>query len=116
MIPSSPKQTTGWSSTTMIRMLRFSLETGSRARGDFKDVADRGTMKIYYIPRPMSHHVLIAVLLALCGSPDIRAAEPQQPVNREFAARVWRTQDGLPENMVQAISGTPDGYLWIGTA
>ncbi|HEU5021841.1 MAG TPA: two-component regulator propeller domain-containing protein [Bryobacteraceae bacterium] len=28
---------------------------------------------------------------------------------------MWRTQEGLPENRIQAISGTPDGYLWIGT-
>jgi len=55
------------------------------------------------------------LLLALVLVPGIRAAERRQPGNREFAARVWRTQDGLPENRVQAISGTPDGYLWIGT-
>jgi ligand-binding sensor domain-containing protein len=36
--------------------------------------------------------------------------------NREYARRVWRTQDGLPENQIQAISQTQDGYLWIGTA
>ena len=36
--------------------------------------------------------------------------------NREFARRIWRTQDGLPENQIQAISQTQDGYLWIGTA
>jgi ligand-binding sensor domain-containing protein/two-component sensor histidine kinase len=36
--------------------------------------------------------------------------------NREYARRVWRTQDGLPENQIQAISQTRDGYLWIGTA
>jgi ligand-binding sensor domain-containing protein/two-component sensor histidine kinase len=36
--------------------------------------------------------------------------------NREYARRIWRTQDGLPENQIQAISQTQDGYLWIGTA
>jgi ligand-binding sensor domain-containing protein len=38
------------------------------------------------------------------------------PDDRAYAARVWRTQDGLPENTIQAIAETPDGYLWIGTA
>jgi ligand-binding sensor domain-containing protein/signal transduction histidine kinase len=35
--------------------------------------------------------------------------------SREFVPRVWRAQDGLPENLIQAISETPDGYLWVGT-
>jgi len=29
---------------------------------------------------------------------------------------VWGTEDGLPQNRVQAIAQTPDGYLWIGTS
>jgi len=33
----------------------------------------------------------------------------------EFVSRVWRTQDGLPENRVRALAQTPDGYLWVGT-
>src|SRR6185437_473764 len=59
--------------------------------------------------------LLLAFLIAPGALPGLGAAERPQPGNREFAARVWRTQDGLPENRVQAISGTPDGYLWIGT-
>jgi ligand-binding sensor domain-containing protein len=33
----------------------------------------------------------------------------------EFSLRVWRTQDGLPQNRIQALTQTPDGYLWVGT-
>ncbi|HEX4770118.1 MAG TPA: two-component regulator propeller domain-containing protein [Bryobacteraceae bacterium] len=33
-----------------------------------------------------------------------------------YASRTWRTQDGLPENRVQAIAQTADGYLWVGTS
>ena len=33
-----------------------------------------------------------------------------------YVQRVWRTQDGLPENRIRAICQTPDGYLWIGTS
>ena len=32
-----------------------------------------------------------------------------------YTRRVWRAQDGLPDQTVQAIVQTPDGYLWIGT-
>lgn len=33
----------------------------------------------------------------------------------EFDRRIWQTQDGLPEDTIQAIAQTKDGYLWIGT-
>ena len=33
-----------------------------------------------------------------------------------YVSRIWRTQDGLPENRIRAIAQTPDGYLWIGTS
>ncbi len=33
----------------------------------------------------------------------------------EYSPRVWQTDEGLPNNRVQAIAQTPDGYLWIGT-
>jgi ligand-binding sensor domain-containing protein/signal transduction histidine kinase len=34
----------------------------------------------------------------------------------EYLARVWQTDEGLPNNRVQAIAQTPDGYLWVGTS
>ena len=33
-----------------------------------------------------------------------------------YTRRVWQTQDGLPENTIQAFAQTPDHYLWIGTS
>src|SRR5579883_1254331 len=33
-----------------------------------------------------------------------------------YTRRVWQTQDGLPENTVQAFAQTPDNYLWVGTS
>jgi len=33
-----------------------------------------------------------------------------------YSSRVWRTQDGLPNSRVRAITQTSDGYLWVGTA
>jgi signal transduction histidine kinase/ligand-binding sensor domain-containing protein len=33
-----------------------------------------------------------------------------------YTRRVWQTQDGLPENTVQAFAQTSDHYLWIGTS
>jgi len=33
----------------------------------------------------------------------------------QYTARNWQTDDGLPNNAVQAIQQTRDGYLWVGT-
>jgi ligand-binding sensor domain-containing protein len=33
----------------------------------------------------------------------------------QYTRRIWRIQDGLPEDTVQAIQQSQDGYLWIGT-
>ena len=34
----------------------------------------------------------------------------------EYSHRIWRTEDGLPQNRVQALAQTKEGYLWIGTS
>src|SRR5688572_20989215 len=33
----------------------------------------------------------------------------------EYIIDVWQTEDGLPQNSVNAIAQTPDGYLWLAT-
>jgi ligand-binding sensor domain-containing protein len=45
------------------------------------------------------------------GAPPDSGLQPSA-----YVSRTWRTQDGLPENRIQAISQTPDGYLWIATS
>jgi ligand-binding sensor domain-containing protein/signal transduction histidine kinase len=68
--------------------------------------------------------VLFALLLALAthrsplalawvGKAAVGAATVA-PVE-QYTRRIWRVQDGLPEDTVQAIQQSPDGYLWIGT-
>ena len=42
-------------------------------------------------------------------------AEPASSSLANYAARVWQTKDGLPQQTVQAVAQTPDGFLWIGT-
>jgi ligand-binding sensor domain-containing protein/signal transduction histidine kinase len=57
-------------------------------------------------------------MLALCSagySADVRAPGAV-PLSREYSGRIWRVPDGLPQNRIQAISQTPEGYLWIGTS
>ena len=33
-----------------------------------------------------------------------------------FTHRSWHIQDGLPDEVIQAIAQTPDHYLWVGTS
>ena len=33
----------------------------------------------------------------------------------DFNIRLWQAEDGLPNNIVQAVAQTPDGFIWVGT-
>ncbi len=48
----------------------------------------------------------------LCAGRPVRAAEPATP---NYFVRSWKTDSGLPDNVVTAIVQTRDGYLWLGT-
>jgi signal transduction histidine kinase/ligand-binding sensor domain-containing protein len=50
-----------------------------------------------------------ALLLVLITTP-LEAA----PAN-DWLADAWRVEEGLPDNTVDAIVQTPDGFLWLGT-
>jgi ligand-binding sensor domain-containing protein/signal transduction histidine kinase len=53
----------------------------------------------------------IALWIALA-----QAAVAASPNLNEYSRRLWRMEDGLPQNRIRAICQTPDGYLWIGTS
>jgi signal transduction histidine kinase/ligand-binding sensor domain-containing protein len=62
----------------------------------------------------MHRHLSFCIfLLLLVPSLD---AGTQRALPDGYTRRVWQTQDGLPENTVQAFAQTPDHYLWIGTS
>jgi signal transduction histidine kinase/ligand-binding sensor domain-containing protein len=51
------------------------------------------------------------VLLPLAATPGFAATS----LAEGYAIRVWRTEDGLPQNTVTSAVQTRDGYLWFGT-
>ena len=56
------------------------------------------------------------LLLALAGAPAARAAETAAPDSAPpLGHRAWNAESGLPQNSVQAILQTNDGFLWIAT-
>ena len=57
---------------------------------------------------------LLFILLPLFLTLPIHGLDPKRSLN-EFGNQLWLTENGLPQNTVQAITQTGDGYLWIGT-
>jgi ligand-binding sensor domain-containing protein/anti-sigma regulatory factor (Ser/Thr protein kinase) len=49
-------------------------------------------------------------LAATAAGPGDRSAAA------EYSHRIWRIEDGLPQNRIRTLAQTPDGYLWIGTS
>lgn len=54
--------------------------------------------------------------LAVALTAGVAFASPPAGGPGGFSRRLWQTQDGLPEETVQAFAQTPDHYLWIGTS
>lgn len=46
---------------------------------------------------------------------EIQAANQIVQDESPYVCRVWRSEDGLPQESVWAITQTRDGYLWVGT-
>ncbi len=40
--------------------------------------------------------------------------DPHKPIT-QYVHTVWHSEDGLPQNSIQAMVQTRDGYVWIGT-
>ena len=55
---------------------------------------------------------LLAAWLTILAGPAAAAEIQSEPPP---IIDVWQMEDGLPENIVNAIAQTPDGYLWCGT-
>src|ERR1700733_11609487 len=60
-----------------------------------------------------AHLICSALALSLLAAALCPAQSP--PAGQSYLIGVWQTEDGLPENIVNAIAQTPDGYLWCGT-
>lgn len=55
------------------------------------------------------------VVLVVGVTAAVRAAPPRPVVWQTHRERRWDTQDGLPDNTINTILQTRDGYLWLGT-
>ncbi|MCP4154328.1 MAG: hypothetical protein GY757_41775, partial [bacterium] len=57
---------------------------------------------------------ILFISLQIAGLPMLGLA-PDKPVH-QYIVDKWEVKEGLPSNSVQAISQTPDGYLWLATS
>ena len=58
--------------------------------------------------------VLALVALLLIAAPPSRALEPSTPL-ASYGRQAWGMENGLPQNTVEALAQTKDGFLWLGT-
>ncbi len=58
-------------------------------------------------------YFLVCVVVC-CAARQIFALDPRKSI-AQYAHRVWTSNDGLPQDSVNAIVQTPDGYLWVAT-
>lgn len=58
--------------------------------------------------------LLVAVVAVLFLDVQCVALDPNRSL-RDFGHQVWTTENGLPQNTVQSITQTRDGYIWIAT-
>jgi signal transduction histidine kinase/ligand-binding sensor domain-containing protein/DNA-binding response OmpR family regulator len=58
--------------------------------------------------------VCLFILVLLAEAAAINADNSDLPLTT-YIHNVWHTSDGLPQESVQALAQTPDGYLWLAT-
>ncbi len=61
--------------------------------------------------RPMQNAVFRGAIGCCC----LLALVPRLSAQTDFYSRVWQVENGLPNNIVQTVTQTRDGYLWVGT-
>jgi ligand-binding sensor domain-containing protein len=69
------------------------------------------TLLIALLPGLTAEQTALAVARSATAGAKAANADP----GMQYTRRIWRIQDGLPEDTVQVIQQSQDGYLWIGT-
>src|SRR6476646_10726644 len=58
--------------------------------------------------------IVLLCCFCLCLARASSGLDPHRPIT-QYVHTVWHSEDGLPQNSIQALLQTKDGYLWIGT-
>jgi hypothetical protein len=57
---------------------------------------------------------LLVALLLICLPGRALALDPQKTFS-QYVQDTWQMEQGLPDNFVNAVTQTPDGYIWLAT-
>jgi ligand-binding sensor domain-containing protein/signal transduction histidine kinase len=74
---------------------------------------DDGNLELFAVER--NHPEALDYKRQISGSSDWLDWERMNHASFAYASRTWQMDEGLPNNSVQAIAQTADGYLWVGT-
>ncbi len=61
------------------------------------------------------YSLIIFITLLCVSSHTAQANSAFAPTASQYGHELWQTEQGLPQNTVQAILQTRDGYVWVGT-
>ena len=74
----------------------------------------RRVLLVALLPLLLASETTMARVWKGTAAPALSSPAKVAP-DEQYMRRIWRIQDGLPEDTVQAIQQSQDGYLWIGT-
>jgi ligand-binding sensor domain-containing protein/signal transduction histidine kinase len=74
---------------------------------------DDGNLELFAVER--NHPEVLDYKRQISASSDWLDWERMDHASFAYASRTWQMDEGLPNNFVQAIAQTTDGYLWVGT-
>src|SRR4030095_13197414 len=109
----SPAYTATRLNATTIRIANLKLRSFIDPRVPRRDVSLHDSQRMLRYA-PVMARLVFCGLLMLTNGLAVMALDPGRGL-REFGRQVWLSENGLPQNTVQAIAQTPDGYVWIGT-
>src|SRR5438045_1881877 len=66
------------------------------------------------VPTALNTRISKGVLVILYWL--MAVSTPLQAGERDWFARVWQTDEGLPDNYISGVAQTSDGFLWVGTS
>ena len=90
------------------------LETMRVQRKDGEAGCDRLPARcVAAVWRPSAGWIALAVLATVCQFQAI-ALQPSTPI-AGYGHQAWGMENGLPQNTVQALVQTRDGFIWAGT-
>ena len=111
-------------------MPAFVNRFGDLAKNAVVDTAWRTWLRLAFAPsravrrrfvrpldrKPHTQTMIISACVAvlLIGVPAGLAVEPTTPL-ANLGRQVWAMESGLPQNTVQALAQTRDGFVWLGT-